>query len=183
MITFQIRLEEFGRDWRTLHPRIARAVSYGLNNGGRKVFTTVRRGLYAKIGATRYSTVTSRTYNIPASVGLLAFTIVVRGRPIPIKEFAAHRVGSGVEATPWAAGRVFARSFQQKTSGGGYIPGAFMARIEEDREPIRRLLGPNLAKELLGITRDDQTIPDLFLASARLEVPPAILRAVAAALE
>jgi hypothetical protein len=142
----------------------------------------VRRGLWKQIGSKRYSTVTSRTFNMPASVGALAFTIVARGRPIPIKEFPVKRIGSGVQASPWDVARVFERSYQERFAGGGYIPNAFFARAGEAREPVRVLFGPNLAKELLGITRHDETIADLFMRSARLEVPAQIIKALEAAL-
>jgi hypothetical protein len=83
-------------------------------------------------------------------------------------------------ATPRSA--TFARSFQQRIPGEGLLPAPISARTQEDREPIRRLFGPNVAKELLGITRGDQTIPDLFMQSARTDVAPAIMKAVEAVL-
>lgn len=182
MIVCQMELKEIGLDMRSLHPRLARAVSYGMNNAGRRVFTIVRRGLWKKIGATKYSTVTRRTYSIPASPNALNFVIVAKGKPIPIREFSPKRVAGGIQASPWGAARVFERSYQEKIAGGGYMPNGYFARIGEGHNPIRRLFGPNLAKELLGITRDDRTIPDLFIEAARAEVPPQILRALEATL-
>jgi hypothetical protein len=115
---------------------------------------------------------------MPAQAGALTFTIVARGKPIPIKDFPVKRVAGGVQASPWASARVFARSFQERAHGGAYIPNAFRARVGEGREPVRKLYGPNLAKELLGLTRNDRAIPDLFLRSAAIEVPPRILAAL-----
>jgi hypothetical protein len=182
MIGFRVAISETGAGLKSRLARVPQAIAFGLNNGGRVVFTVVRRGLWEKTGATRYSTITSRTYSMPAQPGALIFTIVARGKPIPIREFPVRRVASGVQASPWGTARVFERSFQEKAVGGDFLPGQFRARLGAAREPIRKLLGPNLAKELLGITRDDQTIPDLFMRTAAIEVPPRVMAALTKAL-
>ena len=49
-----------------------------------------------------------------------------------------------------------------------------MARLGDKRYPMRPLHGPNLAKELLGITPGSRT-PAEFLRVAQQHVPPALL--------
>jgi hypothetical protein len=181
-IGFRVSISEQGPSLQSRMRRVPQAIAFGLNNGGRLVFTQVRRGLWKQIGSKKYSTVTSRTFAMPAKPGALAFTIVAKGKPIPITDFSVRRVAHGVQASPWASARVFARSFQEKAPGGEFLPGAFRARLSEAREPIRRLYGPNLAKQLLGITRNDQTIPELFARSAAIHVPPQIIKALSKAL-
>jgi len=176
-----VRFEK-GNGLAKVRERMPQALAYGLNNGGRKVFTAVRRGLWAQTGVKKYASITSRTANMPASPGNLTFTIVARGKPIPIREFPVKRMARGVQASPWATARVFARSFQEKQAGGGYIPGVFMARRNKDRGSVRMLYGPNLAKQMLGLTRDDQTIPQLFMSSAAAEVPQQLLKAMSKAM-
>lgn len=182
MIGVRVAFSQKGPSLQSRFKRMPQALAFGLNNGGRLVFTEVRRELWKKTGAKKYATITSRTYNMPAKPGALTFTIVARGKPTPIREFPVRRVAWGVQAAPWAATRVFEHSFQLKMHGGGYVPGAWRARTGPARETVRLLWGPNIAKELVGITRDDQTIPDVFMRSAAREVPPQILKAMAKAL-
>lgn len=150
------------------------AIAGGLNDGGRKVFTVLRRQLRAQTGAKKYATITSRTWALSASPGNLRYVIRAKDEPIDIVEFGAKLTGEGVSASPWGVSRVFERSFQQKKRAGARNSQGFMARLSERRYPIRALHGPNLAKELLGITPGSRT-PAEFLRAAHQIVPPALL--------
>ena len=181
-IALKVAFAEKGKGLDGLSQRIDWAIVGALNEGGRLVFTQVRKGLQRQVTPKNYRTITSRTYPMPASMGSLTYTIVVKGKPIPIKEFPVHRVAAGVEAAPWGLTRTFQRSFQDKSPGGGYIANAWFARRGEPREPIRKLLGPNLAKEMLGQTRGNQTMPRLFDEQCLLLIPPIMLKRLARAL-
>jgi len=150
------------------------AIAGGLNDGGRKVFTVLRRQLRAQIGAKKYATITSRTWALSASPGNLQYVIRAKNEPIDIVEFGAKLKGDGVSASPWGVSRVFARSFQQKKRAGAGNSGGFMARLSDKRYPVRALHGPNLARELLGLTPRSRT-PEEFMRAARQFVPPALL--------
>ena len=175
-VGLKVVFEKRGKGFAKVQEAIHWAVANGLNEGGRLVFTQVRRGLKTQVNPKAYRTITSRTYAMAATPESLVFTIVVKGKPIPIKEFPVRRVAAGVEAAPWGLTRTFQRSYQEKNGSGGYIPNAWRARLTQEREPVRVLLGPNLAKEMLGITRHNGRMPRLFSDQAALLVPPALLK-------
>lgn len=164
---------------------IGPAMADGLNDAGDKVRTQVMRAAWAQTGLKQYKSVTSRFRTAPAYAvsrrGLvgplrarMSYTIHAMGPGIPIKEFTVRRMAKGVQASPWGVGRVFARSFQQRGSDG-WKAGAFFVRKGAERKPFRPIYGPNLAKEMVGLTRGSR-LPQVFETGAILFVVPAINR-------
>lgn len=166
-ITFNLRFTE------TKRPRIAdvpTAIARGLNEGGDRVRTQVQRALKQQTGVKAYSSITKRIRTNGAAAGRLAYVIHAMGPGIPIKEFPVKASAHGpVTANVWATPHTFKRSFKSS------VRGLLLARKSDDKyAEIRVLYGPNLAKELhQGI------VPAVFLHSAQLFVPPAIMRSLA----
>ena len=73
----------------------------------------------------------------------LSYHIKAEGSGLPISNFKTSVTERGVWSDPWGQGRVFARSFKSKRSGG------LMARLSASRMPVRSLYGPNPGKELI----------------------------------
>ncbi|MGI3902474.1 MAG: hypothetical protein ACRYGP_16900 [Janthinobacterium lividum] len=153
--------------------RVARAIPQGLNKGGERVRTQLQRALKQQTNVKAYSSITSRVRPLMAHEGGLQYQIVVKGGAIPIKEFPVHLTLRGVDADTWGVEHLFARSFGIKGEG---VEG-FRARLGSARFPIRKLKGPNLAKEL-----DRGVVPSVFTFAAREFIPPALLRQLASAL-
>ena len=172
MIGLKVAFAEKGNGFAAVQAKIPQAIADGLNEGGRLVFTKVRQGLREQVNPKAYKTITLRTYPMSANPGSLVYTIVVKGKPTPIKEFQVRRTGGGVWSSPWGVGRVFARSFQEKSASGAYKPGVWRARVTSEHLPIRPLFGPNLAKEMLGITRNNQRMPTIFHLAVLGSVEP-----------
>lgn len=177
------------RRFAAIQALIGPAIADGLNDGGDKVRTQVMRAAWKQTGLKQYKSVTSRFRTAPAhsisrrglvgpTQARMSYTIHAMGPGIPIKEFKVKRVGAGVEASPWGVSRVFERSFQRR-GADGWMPGAFYARKGAERTPFRPIYGPNLAKELVGLTRGSH-LPQVFTSSAALFVPPAILKRLGA---
>ncbi len=124
--------------------RAQRVMAEGLNEGGDKVRTQVRRDLKEQMNVKKYGAITSRTPSRKASPGNLRYEIQGEGKGLPIEEFpvrsAAHRP---VTAQPWGVSHTFKRSF--KTTGKGLL----RARISSRRFPIRSLRGPAVSKEIV----------------------------------
>ena len=181
LVSFKVGFVDQKNRLRGLERAMGYAIAGGLNDGGRKVFTVLRRQLRAQTGAKRYRTITARTWALSASPGSLRYVIHAKDEPIDLAEFGATMTGEGVQASPWGVSRVFARSFQRLKRAGSHNTMGLVARLSESRYPIRALHGPNLAKELTGATRGSQT-PEAFMAAAHLYVPPAILARMSRAL-
>ena len=114
----------------------------GLQDGGRKLMTQVRRALKEQMNVRRYGVIVQGSKGI-LNRGALSYTIAGYGKGLPIREFSTRVTGKGVWSDPWGNGRVFARSFQQRRKGG------LVARRGPDRFPLQSLRGPSLAKELV----------------------------------
>jgi hypothetical protein len=114
------------------------AISRALNRAGDMAVTQVGRTLAQETGLgvrqVRESIDVDR-----ASPADLAYTITVSGRHIPLGEFGARETRAGVSARPWGQRRVFPGSFM--------IDGDVVARVGEERLPLRKLWGPSLAVE------------------------------------
>lgn len=167
--------------------RVLRAIAEGLNEGGDKVRTQVRRAMREQTGLLRLKSVTSREGNIratipagaaPAGVHLafgLAYTIIYRGKPATkpdeFKKSVKRGPGGGVTVWLWGVAHKFKRSFQQKFKGG------LRMRLGGPREPIRGFDGPNLAKEAVK-----GQVAATFQAQAATLVRPAIEKRLARAL-
>lgn len=159
--------------FRKLRKATAYALMGGLNDGGRKVFTRLRKQLRSQTRPKKYSTITSRTWATSATLADLSYVMRAKDEPIDVAEFGAKLVKSGVRAAPWGKARVFARSFQSMRRKSERNTMGFVARLGEKRHPVRALHGPNLAREFLGLTPGSD-IPGEFHRAVRDEVPKAI---------
>ncbi|RVU13151.1 hypothetical protein [Methylobacterium oryzihabitans] len=152
-----------------LPPKAQRAMVEGLNEGGDKTRTPVRRDLRDQTDVKAYGSIVKRTDTKRAHPGKLSYEILGTGKGMPILEF---RVSAGVRrpvtATPWGVAHTFARSF--KTSGQGLL----RARLGPGRMPIRALYGPSVAKEIVK----DRTAAH-FLADAAPRVEAAVMKRLA----
>lgn len=137
------------------------AIARGLNEGGDKVRTQVRRAMREQTGLVRLNSVTSRSSTMraytsaapksgigPIGPGSLSYRIIFRGKPHTKPDEFRYSVkrgrGGGVSVKMWGVSHLFKRSFQIKGRSGA---SGLRMRIGNPREPIRGFDGPNLAKE------------------------------------
>lgn len=137
-------IREFARKTQQLAGGAARVeLRRGLQDGGNKVRTLVRRALKEQTGVVRYGLIVERvTSYIADGAGEITYNITTRGKGLPIKEFK-WSVPGNVQAMPWNVSHLFARSFRTK------VKGLLRARTTSKRFPIRALYGPSLPKELV----------------------------------
>jgi hypothetical protein len=176
MITLHVAVDRRGFDG--LARKIPLAIARGLNEGGDKVRTEVKRALWRQTGVRKYSSINSRTADsgkgfARAAPGRLAYQIIATGKGIPIAEFPVTNTGHGIDAKTWGVDHLFQRSFGIKGEG---VAG-FRARLTNKRFPIRKLYGPSLSKELMK-----GEASATFHASSAAHVPPAILKQLMKAL-
>lgn len=140
------------RDWssdikymQSLAPGVQRAVSQALSNSGDKVRTQVRHALQRETGAKKYATIVERTGGYMDPPGSWRYVIFVSGRANSIAAFSARAARGGIVAAPWGVSRLFQRSFVMPHSDR-WNPSNFRARLPDGK--LRRLYGPNLAKEV-----------------------------------
>lgn len=62
-------------------------IARGLNDGGKVVFTQVRRALKTQLGLLSYGTILKYTDDTPASPSRLIYSMSGRGKGLPIKTF------------------------------------------------------------------------------------------------
>ena len=169
--------------------KVLRAISQGLNEGGDKVRTQVRRAMRQQTGLLRLNSVTKRERNVRAfATGLapksgigpsrgasLEYAVVYSGKPptkpAEFKTSVKTGPGGGVTVWMWNVAHKFKRSFQQKFRGG------LRMRLGGSRLPVRAFDGPNLAKEAV---KGD--VAATFLAQSAALVPPMIEKRLARAL-
>lgn len=154
---------------------IRQAIREGLNEGGDKVRTDVRKALQQQTGAKTYRAITSRTRSIKAG-GALQYVIIGSGKGLPIKEFRTQirrGTGGGVVSEPWNVSRQFQRSFALKGQGAD----GYRARTTSKRFPVRKLFGPSIPKEMM-----QGAIPSVFVLSVGAQVLPAIEKRLVRAL-
>ena len=125
-----------------LGTQAAQELARGLNEGGDKVQTQVRRALKVQTGVSKYGTIVQNTTNSRAFAGHLSYSIRSTGHGLPITDFP-YSVPGHVQASPWGVTRQFARSFKQLVKGG------LKARLTSKRFPLRSLYGPSIPKELV----------------------------------
>ncbi|CAH1657098.1 conserved hypothetical protein [Hyphomicrobiales bacterium] len=143
--------------------RMQRAMREGLQEGGKKTLTQVRRALRTQTGVKAYRAILERTHGSMA--GDLAYVIRGEGKGMPIGNFRVGVNSKGVLAFPWGTAHQFKRSFA--------VGGRYRARTTSARFPIRALYGPSVAKEIVK-DQSEQT----FEQSARTFVLDAITRRV-----
>jgi hypothetical protein len=151
------------------------AIARGLNQGGDKALTQIKRALQQQTGLLRYGSVTQRVRTRRAFPGQLAYFIVGSSypstKPDEFRYKATTGPGGGVTVDFWGVPHRLARSFAFKGRTTGWA--ALKARKEAERFPIRGFDGPNIAKELI---KDRSAAA--FTAAAP-EVQAAILRNIA----
>jgi hypothetical protein len=140
------------------------ALQEGLGDGGDKVRTKVRKAMRAQTNPLKYETITSR---VSGSRFGLAYIIKGDGKATPINLFP-HSAPGAVTAAPWGVSRTFKRSFVRPDTG------ALSARTTSKRFPVRKLYGPNMAKEVVK----GQSLA-AFEVGAGSDVLPAIERRLA----
>ena len=166
IVTVGREVETYASALRALPPKVQRAAVQGLNEGGDKTRTPVRRDLREQTGVKAYGSITKRTATKRAHPGRLVYEIIGTGKGMPIKEFPYRAaVRAPVTAQPWRVAHTFARSF--KTSAKGLL----RARRGPSRFPIRALYGPAVPKEIIK----DRTAAG-FEAHAAPNVERAVMR-------
>lgn len=148
-----------------LPAKIERVKAQAAIEGGDKVRTDLRRALKDVTGAKRYADITSRVFSRSPAAG--QYVIVARGPGLPISAFKVRSAGGAVEAEPWGIARIFKRSFFDPS-------GLARARLTIHRKPVRRLFGPNLAKELVKANMEER-----FYTSVQRNVLPVIEKRMA----
>ncbi len=170
-----------------LSGRVQLAIARGLNEGGDKVRTQVRRAMREQTGLVKLQSVTKRSSTIrafpgaprsgigPVGVGSLAYQIVFRGKPSTRPDEFPYRVktgpGGGVTVRMWGVDHKFKRSFQIAGHSGA---SGLRMRLGGERFPVRGFDGPNLAKEAVK-----GRVAETFLALAPVVVPPIIGKHIA----
>lgn len=171
MIALRIDARAWGRlatKMAAIPPKIVRVQKEAAIEGGDKVRTDIRRGLKQVTNVRLYSSITARVVSRSPSPG--KYCIIVHGPALPLSAFKVKSVGGSVEADVWGVEHVFKRSFFSPS-------GAPRARLTIKRKPIRRLFGPNLAKEMLK-----GGMVDLFHASVVRNVGPVLTKRLARAI-
>jgi hypothetical protein len=147
--------------------RVQTAIARGLNEGGDKVRTQVRRAMREQTGLLKLQSVTKRSSTIRAFPTHPFYEIIFKGKPSTKPDEFAVKVrrgpGGGVTVRMWGIDHKFKRSFQQAVKGG------LRMRLGRDRMPIRGFDGPNLAKEAVK-----GKVAETFLTLVPLIVPPMI---------
>lgn len=125
-------------------PRKRAALRRAVNHTGDKTFTVVRRVLAKQMGLKQADLQRRGLSKRRANDASLTFTIIGRGKHIPLKDFAARPGVRGVSAAPWGIRRMFKSTFVVKTLGGNVFK-----RIGKKRLPIEKLWGPAIPRELV----------------------------------
>ena len=153
------------------------SISQGLNEGGDKVRTQVRRAMREQTSLMRLNSVIKRQATIRAFPGRLAYSILFKGKPHTRPDEFAYKVktgpGGGVTVTMWGVAHRFQRSFQIAGMSGSF---GLRARLSKDRLPIRGFDGPNLAKEA---AKEDGLVATTFMSLSPILVPPTIEKRLA----
>jgi len=140
VIQHGVPMAQIARNFHALSAKARTEMQRGLGEGGLRVRTMVRRSLREQMNVTTMKAVNQRTSSYLNSAGL-SYHIKAEGSGLPIENFKTSVTARGVWSDPWGQGRVFARSFR---SGG-----KLRARRGSARFPVRSLLGPSPAKELV----------------------------------
>jgi hypothetical protein len=154
-----------------LRTRIPVAIAQGLNEGGDKVRTQVRRAMQEQTGLLRLKSITSRSSTARAFPGELRYLMAFRKKQTHPDEFRVRvkrGAGGGVTVWMWGVAHSFPRSFQQ-----AYKEGLRM-RLGGARLPIRGFDGPNLAKEAVK-----DKVAETFMREAESQVLPMIEKRIA----
>lgn len=167
--------EKLGQRFAGMVPKIQRAEWESVQAGGLMVQTDIRRALGRVMGV-KYGIMTKVVTSHTAKSGA-SFVMYVRspydakiyGPTLPITLFGVSGGKGGVTASPWGRSRTFKRSFVATKSANSSSIMPFRARLGHDRKPVRRIYGPNPAKEML---KDPMVL--LFYQSTRRHVGAAL---------
>ena len=145
LITVQMdkAFSSFIKKLETMPDKVPLALAAGLNDGGKVVSKQVKRALKLQINPKTQSSITKLMFDKPAASGRLQYEIRARSKPLQINEFNVTVDGVGVSADSWGHQNRFKRSFKTKSQG------LLLARVGSKRFPFRKLLGPNVGKELI----------------------------------
>ena len=119
-----------------------KALSRALNHEGNKGRTQVKRALVKQTGI-KYGAVDKAMATVRATPATLTYTLKARGDETNIAWFGGVQRRKGVSAAPWHKRRIFRHAFIVPRFGRAFI------RTSKGRLPIRKLYGPNLARELV----------------------------------
>ena len=165
-VTLDAAVERFASRIAAFPAKARQAMAEGLNEGGDRERTQVRRALRHQTGVSKAGTITSHTDSRRASAGSLEYVIRGLGKGLPIRDFPVSAgTHSPVVARPWGVAHKFERSF--RTSRKGLL----RARRGASRFPIRALYGPSVAKEIVK----DETAAE-FTANAGPKVERAVIK-------
>jgi hypothetical protein len=124
-------------EWQA-HTTLSRA----LNHEGDKGRTQVKRALVKQTGI-KYGAVDKSMATVRVTPATLTYTLKARGDETNIAWFGGIQRRKGVSAAPWNKRRIFRHAFIVPRFGRAFI------RTSKNRQPIRPLYGPNLARELV----------------------------------
>lgn len=125
-------------------PRKRAALRRAVNHTGDKTFTVVRRVLAKEMGLTQADLQRRGLSKRKANDASLTYSIIGRGKHIPLKDFAARQGARGVSATPWGIRRMFKHTFIVASIGGNVFK-----RLGKKRLPIEKLWGPAIPREMV----------------------------------
>jgi hypothetical protein len=123
--------------------KVPPAMAAGLNDSGKVVTKHLKQVLKVQINPKTQASFTKFMFDKPASSGRLVYSINALSKPLPITDFNVEVDGGGVSADSWGHQNKFKRSFKTKNKG------RLLARTGTARSPYRKLLGPNIGKELV----------------------------------
>jgi hypothetical protein len=127
----------------TMPDKVPPAMAAGLNDSGKVVSKHLKQVLKVQINPKTQSSFTKFMFDKPASSGRLVYNINAYSKPLPITDFNITVDDVGVTADSWGRQNKFKRSFKTKNKG------RLIARTGTARFPVRKLLGPNIGKELI----------------------------------
>ncbi|HSI42121.1 MAG TPA: hypothetical protein VLA00_16375 [Xanthobacteraceae bacterium] len=131
----------------------ARLLAQSLNRAMQPTRTKVRRALAGYTGAP-YGRVSRVVTSKNATTGRLSYKIEAEDGWLPLSAFGAREVRSGTSAAPYKVRRTFEGAFMQGGPIGARVAapglnGQVFVRETDARLPIKKLWGPNIAREMV----------------------------------
>lgn len=159
MATIKIEgAEKIGRLAVRVEGANARLLAQTLNRVMAPTATSVRRELASYTGAP-YSHISAVVTPRKASPLNLTYQVDAKDGWMSLKDFSAREIRAGTSAAPWKKRRLFKGAFMKGGPKGARVPlpslnGHVFVREGAGRLPIRKLFGPNVAREMV---RNDGT--------------------------
>lgn len=154
MATIRIEgVETLGRLAARVEGANARLLAQTLNRAMAPSATKVRRELADHTGAP-YRRVSAVVVPYKASASNLTYQVDAKDGWMSLKDFSAREVRAGTSAAPWKKRRLFTGAFMMGGPKGRRVPiaklnGHVFVRSSKERLPIRKLWGPNIAREMI----------------------------------